>query len=185
MKHQRVFITAWLSICLAMLKCVWDCVSFHHTVGFPVKPVVTAAPFLQLPLLVWSAPSVCSPSVAWDLTGWSSSAPPLQFSAPAFPCPPLNFLNPQCQLIRGGGAVQIPPLAHPLAFFPPFFWAVILNCSPCFSLLIVSNNNRTQRANHRIQPAELCHSPSGQLPPHPTLTTFLIYLCSGAQEPCL
>lgn len=43
MEHLRAFITAWLSIYLLMLKCVWRRVSFHHTVCFCVKCAVTVA----------------------------------------------------------------------------------------------------------------------------------------------
>lgn len=156
MEHLRAFITAWLSICLVMLKCVWRRVSFHHTACFCVKCAVTVADLTTLHhshcSLSDSLPS-CSPSVAWDLTGRSSSPPPprsslfsspispvvvllplfylpfpfLPCTSPSSPCLTLlSFLLPQCQLIRGVRKGQYKDLVWP-THWPrsTLFWAII------------------------------------------------------------
>lgn len=95
MEHLRAFITAWLSICLVMLKCVWRCVSFNHTACFCVKCAVTVADLTALHhshcSLMDSLPS-CSPSVAWDHTGRSSSPPPPPSSLLSSPISPVVLL---------------------------------------------------------------------------------------------
>lgn len=87
MEHLRAFLTDGLSVCLAMLKCMWWCVSFHHSVCFCVKSAGTVAgltaPHHAHCCLIDSLP-ICPPSVARDLTGQSSSPPP-QFSCFSWP----------------------------------------------------------------------------------------------------
>ncbi len=154
MERLRAFITAWLSICLVMLKSAWHCVGFHHTACFCVKCAVTVADLTGLHHSHCSLsdylPS-CSPSVAWDLTGRSSPPPPpssplgspispvvllplFYLPFPFLPCislsspslTRLSFLLPQCQLIRGVRKGQYKDLVWPTHWpCSTLFWAII------------------------------------------------------------
>ena len=148
MEHLRAFITATLSICAVMLKRVWWCVSITLCVSVTLAGLTTL--YHSHCCLINSQPS-CSPSAAWDLTGWSSAPPlpplssllssplspdfllfylPLSFLPSASLSSPnsslLSFLHPQCQLIRGVRTGQYKDLIWPTLWpHSSLFWAII------------------------------------------------------------
>lgn len=130
-----------------MLKCVWRCVSFHHTVCFCVRCAVTVA---GLTALRHSPCSLIDPSpVVLHLLPKILQAEHLHLSLFSCCCPPVlslpplyfsiltlltlfSFLLPQCQLIMGGwGKGSTKTLSGPPTDpIPPFTELSFLAISP-------------------------------------------------------
>lgn len=162
------------------------------TLCVPVSCTVTVAglaPFTT-PTAVWSTSFLAVlhllPEILLNSHVFHFFLQPSFWVLPLLPIPCISLSPPSStlQLISGGwGIGSTKTLSGPSADpVPPFPRHKFSNYLPCLSVFITAKNDWTQRANHRVQQAELCHLPLGQRSSHPTPSTSLAYLWSAAQE---